>query len=278
MNMLIDGRKLAEQVKDRIAKEVFDIIKAGGERPSLAIILVGSRPDSKLYVALKEKEAKKLGIDTHLYELVETATEGEILETIKFLNSDEAVDSILVQLPLPEHINTDKVMAVLDPKKDADGFLVNHPDNVISPVIAAVKMMLDDTKIKAAELSAGALYNSDVFGESLKEMLMAYGFKTVTGITARDAESVKKITETVDVLITAIGVPLFIKDNMIKDRAVVIDIGTTKVGDKIFGDVDADSVKDKISFLSPVPGGIGPMTIAFLFQNVLNIYKNKKTA
>ena len=275
---IIDGRKLAEKVKDKIAKDVFDIVKNGGAHPSLAIVLVGSRSDSQLYVRLKEREAKKLGIDTYLYELEENTSEDEIIETIKFLNNDDAIDSVLVQLPLPENINTDKVMSVLDPKKDADGFLDNHPENVISPVLASVKMMLDDTKIKPQELSAGALYNSEVFGEALKKLLESYGFKKVYGITARDAAEVSKISETVDVLITAIGAPFFIKGDMIKNDSVIIDIGTTQVGDKVCGDVDFDNVKEKALYVSPVPGGVGPMTIAFLFQNVLNIYKNKKTA
>ena len=275
---IIDGRKLAEKVKDKIALEVFEAVKNGEAHPSLAIILVGTRPDSQLYVKLKEREAKKLGIDTYLYELEETTPEDEIVETIKFLNNDDTIDSVLVQLPLPDHINTDKVMSVLDPKKDADGFLDNHPDNVISPVLASVKKMLDSTKIKPKDLSAGALYNSEVFGEALKKVLTDYGFKFVYGITARDAAEVAKISETVDVLITAIGAPFFIKADMIKSDAIIIDIGTTQVGDKVCGDVDFDNVKDKVSYISPVPGGVGPLTIAFLFQNVLNIYKNKKTA
>lgn len=275
---IIDGRKLAEKVKDKIALEVFEAVKNGEAHPSLAIILVGSRSDSQLYVKLKEREAKKLGIDTYLYELEENTSEEEIIETIKFLNNDDTIDSVLVQLPLPENINTDKVMSALDPKKDADGFLENHPDNVISPVLASVKMMLDSTKIKVKDLSAGALYNSEVFGEALKNVLSEYGFKNVYGITARDAAEVAKVSETVDVLVTAIGAPFFIKEGMIKHDAVIIDIGTTQVGDKICGDVDFDNVKDKVSYISPVPGGVGPMTIAFLFQNVLNIYKNKLTA
>lgn len=275
---IIDGRKLAEKVKDKIALEVFEAVKNGEAHPSLAIILVGSRPDSQLYVSLKQIEARKLGIDTYLYELEETTSEAEIIETIEFLNNDNSIDSVLVQLPLPENINTDKVMAVLNPKKDADGFLDNHPSNVMSPVLASVKLMLDSTKIKAKDLSAGVLYNSEVFGEALKKLLTGYGFKEVKGVTARDAAAVSRVSETVDVLITAIGAPFFIKAGMIKQDAVIIDIGTTQIGNKVCGDVDFDNVKDKVSFISPVPGGVGPMTIAFLFQNVLSIYKNKKTA
>ena len=149
---------------------------------------------------------------------------------------------------------------------------------VMSPVLASVKMMLDDTKISAEKLIAGALYNSEVFGSALKETLKDYGFKEVLGTTVRNSEEVRKVTENADVLITAVGVPLFIKDSMIKNDAVIIDIGIAKIDDKVCGDVDPDSVKDKASFISPVPGGVGPLTIAFLFQNVLSIYKNKKTA
>lgn len=274
----IDGRALAEKVKDKIAKEVFKIIKKGELHPSLAIILVGNRPDSRLYVSLKEREAKKLGIDTHRYELEEDVSEKEIIDTVNFLNKDDLVDAILIQLPLPEKFNTEKIMATLIPSKDADGFLDNHPDYVTSPVLAAVKLMLEDTKIDVANLSAGALYNSDIFGGALKSLLKEYGFKKVLGITSHDASEVKKVASSVDVLVSAIGVPLFIKDNMIKESAVIIDIGTTKVGSKIYGDVDFDSVKDKVSYISPVPGGVGPLTIAFLFRNVLEIYKHKKTA
>lgn len=275
---LIDGRFLAEKVKDEITIEIFKSLQNGGARPSLAIVLVGERPDSKIYVSLKEKEASKLGVDTHRYELAENASEEELLATINFLNNDKSVDAILVQLPLPEQINVDKVMAVLDPKKDADGFLNNHPNYVISPVLAAVKLMLDDTKIEPKKLNAGALYNSEVFGTAIIELLKDYGFNKVVGITGRDGDMIKKLSSSVDVLITAIGVPLFIKDNMVKDNAVIIDIGITKVGEKVYGDVDFDSVKDKVSYITPVPGGVGPLTIACLFKNVLSIYKNKKTA
>ncbi|MEI6835290.1 MAG: bifunctional 5,10-methylenetetrahydrofolate dehydrogenase/5,10-methenyltetrahydrofolate cyclohydrolase [Candidatus Falkowbacteria bacterium] len=275
---IIDGRALAEKIKDDIALEVFEAVKNGETHPSLAIVLVGTRPDSKLYVSLKEREAKKLGIDTYLYELDEAVSELELTQTIEFLNKDNSIDSILVQLPLPENFDTDKIMSKLDPKKDADGFLENHPKNVMSPVLAAIKLMLENTKITATKLTAGALYNSEVFGGALKKILTDFGFKEVIGITGKKAGEVKDISSRVDVLITAIGVPLFIKDNMIKDQAVIIDVGTTRVGTKVCGDVDFDSVKDKVSFISPVPGGIGPMTIAFLFKNVLSIYKNKKTA
>ena len=272
---LIDGRQIAETIKDAIAQEIFGLVKDGVNRPSLAIILVGERPDSKLYVSLKEKQAKLVGIDTHRYEFSENVEEQEIIETINFLNNDSEVDAILVQLPLPSHISTDKVMNQLNPLKDADGFHPNHPDYVESPVIAAVGAMLDDIKIKPANLSACALYNSDVFGSALTGYLTKYGFREVDGVISSEIRNNWPILQSADVLVSAIGFPLFINEEMIKHGSVIIDIGTNKLEDKVVGDVNFESVKDKVSYISPVPGGVGPLTIAFLFKNVLEIYKHK---
>lgn len=272
---LIDGRKIAEKVKDEIAHEVFDLVKAGRRRPSLAIILVGNRPDSRLYVSLKEKEAKLLGIDTYRYDFEEDASEEEIIETVRFLNKDTEIDSVLIQLPLPEHINPEKVMKELDPFKDADGFHPEHPAYVDSPVISAVKAMFDNINIKPGNLSAYALFNSDIFGRSLLSFLQNYGFEKSIGLPSSSLkDSLEKIKEA-DVIISAIGIPLFITGNMIKEGAALIDIGTNKVDNKVVGDVDFESAKDKASYISPVPGGVGPLTIAYLFKNVLEIYKNK---
>lgn len=272
---LIDGRQIAETIKDKIAQEIFELVKDGANHPSLAIILVGERPDSQLYVSLKEKQAKLVGIDTHRYEFPENVEEQDIIETINFLNNDPEVDAVLVQLPLPSHISTDKVMNQLNPLKDADGFHPNHPAYVESPVIAAVGAMLDDIKIKPANLSACALYNSDVFGSALTSYLTNYGFKEVDGIISSEIRNNWPTLQSADVLVSAIGFPLFVNEEMIKHGSVIIDIGTNKLEDKVVGDVNFESVKDKVSYISPVPGGVGPLTIAFLFKNVLEIYKHK---
>jgi len=272
---LIDGRKIAETIKDKIAQEVFAMVKDGASRPSLAIILVGSRPDSLLYVSLKEKEAKLIGIDTHRYEFSEDTSENELIETINFLNNDETVDAILVQLPLPSQIETEKIMSQLNPLKDADGFHPSHPMYVESPVIAAVGAMLDDIAIKPNNLSACALYNSDIFGSALVNFLTNYGFREVSGVTSSEIRNNWPILKEADVLVSAIGFPLFVNEEMIKHGSVIIDIGTNKLDNKVVGDVNFESVKDKVSYISPVPGGVGPLTIAFLFKNVLEIYKNK---
>jgi len=264
MMKIIDGKMIAEKVKDEITQAIH---KLNGPRPNLAIILVGEREDSKLYVALKETEGKKVGIDTHVYKLASDVSGTELLTTIKFLNDDPAIDGILVQLPLPQEINTDQVIAAIDPYKDVDGFHPNHPDYVMSPVLAAIKACLEEIKFMAPGKSACVLYNSEVFGQGVKDILELLGLKV----------SLKQGSAQADLLVTAIGEPGKIKKEMVKEGAVIIDIGITKINGKVWGDVDFENVKEKASYITPVPGGIGPLTIAFLFKNVWEIYcrKNK---
>ena len=262
MVSIIDGQKIAERVKDEVFQAIY---KLNGPRPNLAIILVGEREDSELYVSLKEREGKKIGIDTHLYRFENNTPEQEILDTINFLNSDPLIDGILVQLPLPDNFNTNKIIAAIDSKKDVDGFCDNHPDYVLSPVLAAVKACLEEIKFDPAGKSACVLYNSEIFGQSVKDILEPMGL----------AVSLRQNPEQADLLVTALGEPEKVKAEMIKTGAVIIDIGITKVDGKVLGDTDFESVKDKAAFITPVPGGIGPMTIAFLFKNVWEIYKRK---
>jgi methylenetetrahydrofolate dehydrogenase (NADP+)/methenyltetrahydrofolate cyclohydrolase len=254
----IDGKRIAEKIKDKIAAEIFSFDEL---RPNLAIILVGEREDSKIYVSLKESEGKKVGIDTHIYRLEEETSERDLLDIIEFLNRDLLIDGILVQLPLPKHINTDKIILALDPKKDVDGFHPQHPDYILSPVLGSVKACLKEIKFEAKGRTACVLYNSEIFGGGVKELLEKDGLKII------------EKSKEADVLVTALGNPHKIKSDDIKQDAVVIDIGITKVGEEVLGDVDFESVKDKAKYLTPVPGGIGPITVAFLFKNVLEIFK-----
>jgi methylenetetrahydrofolate dehydrogenase (NADP+)/methenyltetrahydrofolate cyclohydrolase len=258
----IDGRAIAERVKTQIAQEIY---KLDGPRPNLAIVLVGEREDSKLYVSLKEIEGKKVGVDTHLYKLATDVSEKELLEVIEFLNKDETIDGILVQLPLPDGFNADKIIAAIDPKKDVDGFHPDHPDYLLSPVLAAVNACLDEIKFATEDKTACILYNSEIFGLSVKEILEARGMKV----------NLKTASAAADLVVTALGEPRKIKKEMIKDGAVIIDIGITKESDRVSGDADFEDLKEKASFITPVPGGIGPMTIAFLFKNVWEIFKRK---
>jgi len=281
---LIDGKAIAEKVKDSIAKNIYEL---SGPRPNLAIILAGDREDSALYVSLKEREAKKVGIDTHLYRLNNQDNAADLLALIDFLNHDDSIDGILVQLPLPDKFNTEQIIAALDPQKDVDGFCPNHPDYVLSPVLAAISASLDYTRVDYKNKKALVLYNSEVFGDSVVELLAARGLETES-ISAQDfnklddqtAEALyQKISaagEEADVLVTALGLPHFVKAEVLKAGATVIDIGITKVEGKVLGDVDQIAAAKKVAWLTPVPGGIGPMTIAFLFKNVWEIFKRRQ--
>lgn len=258
----IDGKKIADKIKDKIASAIYEL---KGLHPNLAIILVGEREDSKLYVSLKEKEAVRVGIDTHTYRLDEKVSEEELMKVIDFLNADSAVDGILIQLPLPAHLEVDKIIATLDPNKDVDGFHPEHPDYVISPVLAAIKACLKEINFSGDGRLACVFYNSEVFGSAAQTVLVKEGFGLLPAEKSEQA----------DVLVTALGAPLSVTAKVIKDKAVLIDIGTTKVEDRVVGDVDYDSVKEKAAYLTPVPGGIGPMTIDFLFKNVWEIFKRR---
>jgi methylenetetrahydrofolate dehydrogenase (NADP+) / methenyltetrahydrofolate cyclohydrolase len=259
----IDGTKISEKIKDQIAKDIFAL---KGPRPNLAIVLVGERADSQLYVSLKEKEGKKVGVDTNTYRLPENISEQELLDVIGFLNKDASIDGILVQLPLPEKFDTDKIIAAINPPKDVDGFHPQHPEYIISPVLASVLACLDDIKFSYSGKIASIFYNSEVFGKSVKDILEKKGMKIVPRENSGQA----------DVLITALGEPHKIKKEMIKEGAVIIDIGITKQDGKVLGDTDYEDIKDKAGYITPVPGGIGPLTIAFLFKNAWEIFRKRK--
>lgn len=281
---IIDGQKLARKIKNKIVKKILEINNNKPDcpnRPNLAIILVGEREDSKLYVSLKEKEAKIVGIDTHLYKLPANIPEADILETIDCLNNDEMIDAILVQLPLPKEFNTDKIIKAINPKKDVDRF---HPDNlavlmsscghneVMPPVHSTVLEILRSVKCDLKDKKICIIANSEIFGKSLAKVLSCAGAKTSI-ITANDKNLIEQ-TKQANILITAVGKPKFIKADMIKQDAIIIDIGITKENKKISGDVDFVDVIAKANFVTPVPGGVGPLTIAMLFKNTLELFKN----
>ncbi|MDO8592643.1 MAG: bifunctional 5,10-methylenetetrahydrofolate dehydrogenase/5,10-methenyltetrahydrofolate cyclohydrolase [bacterium] len=286
MSKIIDGQALAEKIKDKITKEIIggrhgaEIINC--PRPNLAIILIGQRPDSELYVSLKEREAKKVGADTHLYKCAENTSEREILEMIKCLNEDELIDGILVQLPLPVGIDTDTIIMAVDPAKDVDGF---QPDNlekllrgcdnaeVMPPVFAAILEMLKSINYKIKNKQVCVISNSDIFGKSLAHVLTCRGAKVL--VVKADDENLIKHARQADVLITAVGQPKFIKKDMIKPDAVIIDIGIARQDGKTVGDVDFEDIEDKVSYITPVPGGVGPLTIAMALKNTLEIFRKR---
>jgi methylenetetrahydrofolate dehydrogenase (NADP+) / methenyltetrahydrofolate cyclohydrolase len=278
---IIDGKKIADRIKDEIVAEI--LARNGGnlhadQRPNLAIILVGDRPDSELYVSLKEKEAKKVGVDTSLYKFSADASEQELEETINFLNSDENVDGILLQLPLPEKFNTDKIVSLIAPEKDIERF---HPENlkklgedgVLPPLCQVVLEVAEEANFDLAGKSACVIANSDVLGDSLAKILEKEG--ALAKVVSSEDDDWQEAAVKADILISAVGQPRLIKADCVKKDALLIDIGITKEGKKVFGDADAESVKNKAGFLTPVPGGVGPITIAAALANTVEIWKRK---
>ncbi len=277
MGQIIDGKKIAEKIKDDITQEIYNL---HGQRPNLAIILVGDREDSKLYVDLKQKQAKAVGIDTHFYRLATETSEKELLAVIDCLNKDELIDGILVQLPLPKHFDTDVVVNAIFSTKDVDGFhkeslARDMEDNVLlSPVFASILRIFEEIECNIANRGIVILYNSEIFGQSLAKRLENRKAK-VNLIQYKEIANRKKEITQADIVITALGQPQLLTKSYFKNEVIVIDIGITKQDKKVFGDVNFKNVLDKVSYITPVPGGIGPMTIAMLFNNTLQAFKNR---
>lgn len=284
---LINGKKIAKKIKDKIIKEIIKFNNNQHsnaiKKPNLAIILIGDREDSKLYVNLKEKQAKKIGIDTHVYKCPANITENEILETINFLNNDKIINAILIQMPLPKNLNPDNIIKAINPIKDVDCF---HQDNLkkllktsnnnqlMPPVFKSILEIFKNINYSIENKTICIIFNSDIFGKNLAKILENRQAK-VQIAHINDKDLINK-TQQADILITAVGKPKFIKKEMIKKNTIIIDIGITKIDNKIYGDVDFDDVKNKAGYITPVPGGVGPITIAMLFQNTLELYKRQK--
>jgi methylenetetrahydrofolate dehydrogenase (NADP+) / methenyltetrahydrofolate cyclohydrolase len=279
---IIDGKKLAKRINDLTVKEVLEL----GHRPNLAIILVGENPDSALYVKKKIETAKKVGIDIHLYKCDTETGQQKILEMIEFLNTDPDVDAIMVQLPLPKDqgYDTDEIIERIRPNKDLDRF---HPDNIESmldhldektilpPVFAVIMEMLKSIGAGPKGKKVSILSKSEIFGGNLaKVFALLEADSSVTH--PDDPERIKEISEA-DILVSVIGRPKFVKKEMIKEGAVVIDVGITRELGSVYGDVDFEDVKDKAGYISPVPGGVGPMTVALTLRNVLLLHKRYHT-
>lgn len=278
---VVDGNKIAERIKNQVFEEVLALNKNKVQnaeiRPNLAILLIGENQESELYVSKKTEEAKKVGIDTHLYRFNEKDSEEDILKAIEILNQDSEIDAILVQLPLPKEFNTDKIIKKIDPQKDVDCF---HPDNqnkeienVISPVHGAVLEILEEIDFEIKNKKALIVSNSKIFGEKLKKILEKKQ-ADVKAILSDDPNLKEEIKEA-DLLISATGKAHFINKDMLKDQVGVIDVGISRKGKKIKGDVDDKFLGDKASFYTPVPGGVGPITVAILLKNTLELLKLK---
>jgi len=288
---LIDGKATANQIKQDIAAEVAGIIDSNENPPHLAAVLVGHDPASETYVAGKEKACQEVGITSSLYRLPEDATEKELIDLVGFLNNDREVDGFIVQLPLPKQIDENKVIQHINPAKDIDGF---HPMNrgrmamnlpsYLPATPFGILQLIERYKIETDGRRVVVIGRSHIVGSPVSILLSRKtypGNATVTLCHSR-TPNLKDLTLEADILIVAIGSPLFIKKDMVKEGAVVIDVGIhrvlsedTKSGFKLIGDVDFDAVSRKASLITPVPGGVGPMTIASLLVNTMKAYKKE---
>ena len=282
---LIDGKKISAEIKEEIALEVKEIKKSGGKIPHLAAILVGHDGGSETYVAHKVKACAQVGFESSLIRFEDDVTEEELLAKVNELNSDENVDGFIVQLPLPKHINEEKVIESINPKKDVDGF---HPINLgrmmvgmpafVSATPAGILELLKRYDIKTSGKHCVVLGRSNIVGRPVSILLSQksdMGNATVTVCHSR-TPNLKELCLQADIIIAALGVPEFVTADMVKEGAVVIDVGTTRVksdktksGWKLKGDVKFDELAEKCSYITPVPGGVGPMTIVSLLKNTL---------
>ena len=286
--IILDGKKTSNDIKAEIAESVKRIVEKGSRPPHLAAVIVGDDGASLTYVGSKVRACKRVGFDSTLIKLPETISENDLLEKVKDLNNDENIDGYIVQLPLPKHIDSQKILMAVDADKDVDGF---HPTNFgkmalslptfISATPFGIMELLKRYKVETSAKHTVVIGRSDIVGRPISILMSQKsnpGNSTVTLAHSR-TKNIEKLTINADIIISALGVPNFIKAEMIKDGVVVIDVGITRVPDdsvkgyKIVGDVDYENVSKKSSYITPVPGGVGPMTIAMLLKNTLLAYK-----
>ena len=279
MSKRIDGKLISAAVKERVKGEVA-ALKSRGIPVGLAVIIVGNDPASQIYVANKKKACEQLGIVSKEYALPEATTEEELLSLIDTLNHQKEINGILCQLPLPKHLDEKRVINAISPEKDVDAF---HPQNVGRIMIgdfdfvpctpAGIMEMLAFEKIEVTGKHCVVIGRSNIVGKPMA-MLLLHQNGTVT-VCHSKTENLKDITKTADILVAAVGKAKFVTADMVKDGAVVIDVGMNRVDGKLYGDVDFDAVSEKASAITPVPGGVGPMTIAMLMQNTVTAAKRQ---
>ena len=275
---LIDGKKVAKEIRSAIGLEVTELKAQSGKVPGLATVLVGEDPASAVYVRSKNKICKELGFLSLEHTLPKDTQEKDLLALVDELNRNEAVSGILVQLPLPEHIDSIKILEAIDPAKDVDGF---HPVSmgrlmmgtaVLAPCTpSGIIEMLDRYGVEIEGKHAVVLGRSNIVGKPVA-LLLLHRNATVTLCHSR-TKNLPEVTRTADILIAAVGRPNMVTGEMVKEGAVVIDVGINRVDGKLVGDVAFDEVKPKASLITPVPGGVGPMTIAMLMHNTLKAFK-----
>jgi len=288
---IIDGKATAAEIKSEIAKEVAEMIDKGKDAPHLAAVLIGEDPASQTYVSGKEKSCKEVGFISSLYKFPTDISEDELIKVVDFINKDDEIHGLIVQLPLPDHINVNKIIESIDPSKDVDGF---HPLNVGKMVLNlptylpatpyGILQLFERYNIETAGKNCVVLGRSNIVGKPISILMSrkAYPGNCTVTVCHSKTKDLKKICRTADILIAAIGSPGFVTADMVKKDAVVIDVGIhrvksakTKSGFKLVGDVKFDEVSKKCSYITPVPGGVGLMTIVSLLRNTMKAAKKE---
>lgn len=281
MNIL-DGKKCSQEILDKI-KEKVDALKSSNKRvPGLAVIIVGNNPASKIYVNSKVKACEKVGFYSKEIFLDENISQAELLENIQALNNDNKIDGILVQLPLPKHLNEDEICNAIDTSKDVDGFkaenlgkvMLGKEDGMVPCTPQGIMYLLDSIKdINLYGMNGVVIGRSNIVGKPISSLLINRGVTTT--ICNSRTKNIEDVLRNADIIIAALGKPKFLKENMVKSGAIIIDVGINRVDGKLCGDVDFENVSKLASFITPVPGGVGPMTIAMLLNNTLRAYEKR---
>lgn len=280
--MILDGKKTSSQIKEEIKEELKGIKEKVGKVPGLAIVLVGENPASKIYVNSKIKGCAELGFESFAHYLPENVTEEELLNVIRELNEDEKVDGILVQLPLPKHIDEKKVVDTIAFSKDVDGFkpenmglLFLGDKNSIKPCTpSGIVELFKRYELEVEGKDVIIIGRSNIVGKPMAGFFINEG-ATVTICNSKTKNLADKLKEA-DIIVAAMGVAKFVKADMVKDGAIIIDVGINRTEEGLFGDVDFENVAPKCKWITPVPGGVGPMTVAMLFKNTLSAFKRNK--
>ena len=287
MVQLLDGKAMALQIKEEIANEVRSLTAEGKRAPHLAAVIVGNDGASMTYVANKEKSSREVGFTSSVYRMSETTTEKQLLESIEFLNNDPDIDGFIVQLPLPKHINEQKVINAISPDKDVDGFtpinigrMVLGEECFVPATPMGICTLLQRYGIETAGKHCVVIGRSNIVGTPVANLLSRKGFDCTVTMCHSKTQNLAEITRQADILVVAIGKPEFVTADMVKPDAVVVDVGihrvedaTKKNGYRVIGDVNHAEVDAKCSWVTPVPGGVGPLTIVSLLQNTLKAYK-----
>ena len=280
--MIIDGKKQAEIIRNEIKKEISDLKKKSGKTPSLTVILIGDFAPSLIYVKNKEKSAREVGINSEIIRYPKNVSEKDILEKIEELNKNDEISGILVQLPLPSQISKEKIINAINPSKDVDGFnpinvgnLSSGYDSIVPCTPLGCLLLIKKIEPNLAGKHAVIIGRSNLNGKPMAQLLLKENC-TVTIVHSKTKDLQNECLKA-DILVAAVGVPNLIKKDWVKKNAIVIDVGINKVGEKIVGDVNFDELKDNVKAITPVPGGVGPMTIACLLKNTLTCFKARLT-